>query len=75
MENSERLGRHARPRIEPGTSCLPFLKHRIAQPLLGPKTDSFNIHALPGIRTQDLWCRSRLPYPLHRLVGRMEPGN
>ena len=30
MENSERLSRQARPRIEPGISCLPVLR---AEPL------------------------------------------
>ena len=29
----------------------------------------FYIHASPGIRTRDLWCSSRPPYPLHQLVG------
>ena len=37
MENSERLGRQARLEIEPGISHLPVLKHRTAQPLVGPK--------------------------------------
>ena len=70
MENSERLGRQARPGIEPGTSRQPVLKRRIAQPLVGPRTDSIVIHVLPGIRTRDLWCSSGLPEPLHRLVGK-----
>ena len=48
-KNSERLGRQARPGIEHCTSRLPVLKHRIAQPLVGPRTDSFSIHTLTGI--------------------------
>ena len=60
-ENSERLCRQTRPDIAPRTSRLPVLKRRIGQPLVGPRTDSIDIHALPGIRTQDLWCGSRLP--------------
>ena len=39
-ENSERLGRQARPGIEPGTSRLPVFERRTTQPLEGPRTDS-----------------------------------
>ena len=42
------------PGVEPGTSL---------------KYGQFNVHALAGIRTQNLRCSSRLPQPLHRLVG------
>ena len=42
-----------------------------AQPLVGRRTDSFDIHALPGIRTRDLWCSSRLSFPLYRLVSKL----
>ena len=48
MENSERLRRQARPGIEPDTSRLPvFLKCKAAQPLVGPRTDSCNMHLYP----------------------------
>ena len=60
-ENSERLGQQVWLGIDPGTSRLPASKCRITLPLMGPRTDSFNIHVLPGIRTQELWCSSRLP--------------
>ena len=60
-ENSERLGRKALPEIEPGSSCLPVFEHKTAKPLVGPRTHSFDIHALPRIRTRDLLCSSRLP--------------
>ena len=53
-ENSERFGRQARPEIEPVIFLYQFLKRRTAQPLVGPRTDIFNIHALPRIRTRDL---------------------
>ena len=51
MENCEWLGWQKWPEIEPGTSHLPVLKCRTAQPLMGPRTDSINIHDLLWIRT------------------------
>ena len=48
--NSERLDRQARPGIEPGTSRLPVYSAAIG----GGKDGQFDVHALPGIRTQDL---------------------
>ena len=48
MEKSERIGRQARLGIELDTSRLPVLKHKTAQPLVGPRTDSFNILSYPG---------------------------
>ena len=47
-ESSERLSRQPRPWIEPGTSNLPVLEHRIAQPLVGPRTDSLTSMPYPG---------------------------
>ena len=38
----------ARLGIESVTFCLPVLKRRTAQPLGGPRTDSFNFHPYPG---------------------------
>ena len=67
--NFERLGRQTQPGIKSATSRLPLLKHRTAKPLVGAKTDSFNIHILPGICTRDLCCSSRLPQPLYHMVG------
>ena len=60
----ERLGRQARPGIESGASRV-----RTAQPLVGLRTDNFNIHAFPGIRTRERYYISRLPWPLHHLIG------
>ena len=53
-ESSERLGRQARPGIEPGTSRLPVFEREA-------KDGQLDIHALPGIRTRNLWYSSRLP--------------
>ena len=39
-EISKRLGRQARPGVEPGTSRFQVFECRIAQPLAGPKTGS-----------------------------------
>ena len=49
-ENSERLGRQARPRSEPGTSRLPVLSAATG----GAKDGQFDIHALLGIRTREI---------------------
>ena len=38
-ENFEWLGRQARPKVEPDISRLPVFERRIAQPLMGPRTD------------------------------------
>ena len=57
-ENSEWLGQQAQPGIEHGTSHLPVLECRTTD---GANDKQFDIHALPGIQTQDLWCSSRLP--------------
>ena len=51
MEKCEQLGQQAQPGIELGISRLPVLTHRIVQSLVKPRTDSFNIHSLPGFRT------------------------
>ena len=47
-ESSERLSRQPRPWIEPGTSNLPVLEHRIAQPLLGQRTNNLSFMPYPG---------------------------
>ena len=47
-ENSEQLGRQARPKIEPGTSRLPNFQRRAAQPLVRTKTDSLTSIPYPG---------------------------
>ena len=49
MENSERLGRQARLGIKLGTSRLPVFEHRIAQPLVGLRTDSLTSMPYPGL--------------------------
>ena len=71
-ENSECLGPQARPGTEPGTSRLPVLKRRTAQPLVGPRTESFNIYALPGIRTRDIWCSFELQGFISRKIWNLQ---
>ena len=47
MENSERLGRQARPGIEPDTSRPRVFERRTAQPLVGARTDSLTSMPYP----------------------------
>ena len=35
-------------------------ERRTAQPLIGSRMDSIDVHALPGIRVRELWCSSQL---------------
>ena len=49
-ENSERLGRQARPGIELGTYRLLVLERRITQPLVGTRTDNLTFMPYPGFR-------------------------
>ena len=46
-ENSERLGRQARPGFEPGTSRLPVLSVT-AEPLVGPEYQGFDVTSRKG---------------------------
>ena len=51
-ENSERLGRQARPGVEPGTSRLPIFERKTAQLLVGPRTYSLTSMLYPGIEPE-----------------------
>ena len=51
-ENFERLGRQARPGIEPGTSHLLVLERRTAQPLVGLRTDNLTSMPYPGFEPE-----------------------
>ena len=59
-ENSERRARQAQPKIDPGTSRLPVFERRTTLPMVEAKDGQFDIHALHGIQTHDLWFSSRL---------------
>ena len=61
------LGRQARPRIDWHFPSINF-ERKTAEALVVSRTDSFNIHALPGIQIRDLRCSSLLPQTIHCLI-------
>ena len=61
IENFERLGRQARPRIEPDTSRLPVYESCTTLPLVGPRTNSLTSMPYPGFEPGTLGTAAGFP--------------
>ena len=61
MENSQRLGRQARPRIELGTFRLSVLVHRTAQSLVGPRMGNKTSKLYPGFEPRIFGVAASFP--------------